>query len=184
MRTNFESKPWFFPLPVLIIATYDENGHADAMNAAWGGLYEADQVELCLSAGHKTTKNILAQKAFTISFATKERLEACDYVGLESGNTVSDKMEKAGFTTVKSEFVNAPVIQELPMSLECSFVKQTEDGNIIGKIEKISVDEAYVTENGIDIEKMELISFDPVHNVYRVLGPAIGNAFSAGAVLK
>ncbi|EOS61356.1 hypothetical protein C815_00531 [Firmicutes bacterium M10-2] len=102
MKKSFDAKPWFFPLPVLIIATYDENGNANAMNAAWGGLYDSDQVELCLSAGHKTTKNILARKAFTISFATKKYLEACDYVGLESGNTVPNKLEKAGFTMQKA----------------------------------------------------------------------------------
>lgn len=184
MKKSFDAKPWFFPLPVLIIATYDENGNANAMNAAWGGLYDSDQVELCLSAGHKTTKSILARKAFTISFATKKYLEACDYVGLESGNTVPNKLEKAGFTTQKSDVVNAPIIQELPMCLECTLIKQTEEGNIIGQIEKISVDEMYITENSIDVEKMEFISFDPIHNVYRVVKQAVGKAFADGAKLK
>lgn len=184
MKKSFDAKPWFFPLPVLIIATYDESGNENAMNAAWGGLYDSDQVELCLSAGHKTTKNILARKAFTISFATKKYLEACDYVGLESGNTVPNKLEKAGFTTQKSDVVNAPIIQELPMCLECTLIKQTEEGNIIGQIEKISVDEMYITENSIDVEKMGFISFDPIHNVYRELGAVVGKAFADGAKLK
>lgn len=130
------------------------------------------------------TKNILAQKAFTISFGTKKYLDACDYVGIVSGNDVPDKIEKAGFTLQKSEIVNAPIIQELPLCLECSLIKQSEEGNIIGKIEKINVDEAYIDENGIDIEKMELLSFDPIHKVYRIVGRVVGHAFAAGAQLK
>ena len=123
MRKNFGTKPWFYPLPVLIIGTYDENGKADAMNAAWGGLYGANMVELCLSAGHKTTKNIKAQKAFTVAFADASHVAACDYVGIVSANDTSDKMEKAGVTVTKSAFVNAPVINELPLTLDCKFVK-------------------------------------------------------------
>lgn len=149
-----------------------------------GGLYDADQVELCLCASHKMTKNILAQKAFTISFGTKKYLDACDYVGIVSGNDVPDKIEKAGFTLQKSEIVNAPIIQEFPLCLECSLIKQSEEGNIIGKIEKINVDEAYIDENGIDIEKMELLSFDPIHKVYRIVGRVVGHAFAANAQLK
>ena len=122
MRKNFGSKTWMYPLPVLIIASYDENGHADAMNAAWGGIYDYNKVMLCLSEGHKTTKNIKKKKAFTISFATAEQMAACDYVGIVSGNDTKDKMEKAGFTTVKSEFVDAPIILELPMTLECKLI--------------------------------------------------------------
>lgn len=126
----------------------------------------------------------MAQKAFTISFGTKKYLDACDYVGIVSGNDVPDKIEKAGFTLQKSEIVNAPIIQELPLCLECSLIKQSEEGNIIGKIEKINVDEAYIDENGIDIEKMELLSFDPIHKVYRIVGRVVGHAFAAGAQLK
>ena len=118
MRKNFGVKPWFYPLPVLIVGSYDENGQADAMNAAWGGLYDANLVELCLSSGHKTTKNIKATGAFTISFADAKNVAKCDYVGIVSANNTPDKMEKAGFTVTKSSFVNAPIIEELPMTLE------------------------------------------------------------------
>ena len=121
MRKNFGVKPWFYPMPVLIIGSYDENGKPDAMNAAWGGLYEANMVELCLSAGHKTTKNIKAKGAFTVSFADAAHVSACDYVGMDSANDVPDKMEKSGFTVTKSEFVDAPVINELPLTLECKY---------------------------------------------------------------
>lgn len=185
MRKNFGTKPWFYPLPVLIIATYDEEGNADAMNAAWGGLYSANMVELCLSAGHKTTQNIKEKRAFTISFADADHVAACDYVGLVSANNTPDKMQKAGFTTAKSAFVDAPVICELPMALECRFVKETEDGNIIGEIVNVNADECILGEDGmIDAAKLRAISFDPVHNAYLVLGEKVGSAFSDGNTLK
>lgn len=169
----------------MIIGTYDENGTADAMNAAWGGLYDANMVELCLSAGHKTTRNIKEKGAFTISFADAAHVAACDYVGIVSANDTPDKMEKAGFTTVKSAFVDAPIICELPMALECRLVKVTEDGNIIGEIVNINADENVLGEDGlIDAAKLQAISFDPVHNDYLVLGEKAGNAFSDGNKLK
>ena len=148
MRKNFGVKPWFYPLPVLIVGSYDENGQADAMNAAWGGLYDANLVELCLSSGHKTTKNIKATEAFTVSFADAKNVAKCDYVGIASANKTPDKMEKAGFTVTKSSFVNAPIIEELPMTLECRLKKVTEEGNIIGEIVNISVDDSILDENG------------------------------------
>lgn len=185
MRKDFGTKPWFYPLPVLIIGTYDENGKADAMNAAWGGLYDANMVELCLSAGHKTTQNIKAKGAFTVSFADAAHVAACDYVGLVSANNTTDKMEKAGFTTEKSAFVDAPIICELPMALECRLVKVTEDGNIIGEIVNVNADESILGEDGmIDAAKLQAISFDPVHNDYLVLGEKVGKAFSDGNALK
>ena len=185
MRKDFGTKPWFYPLPVLIIGTYDENGKADAMNAAWGGLYDANMVELCLSAGHKTTQNIKAKGAFTASFADAAHVAACDYVGLVSANNTPDKMEKAGFTTEKSAFVDAPVICELPMALECRLVKVTEDGNIIGEIVNVNADESILGEDGmIDAAKLQAISFDPVHNDYLALGEKVGKAFSDGNALK
>lgn len=185
MRKDFGSNPWFYPLPVLIIATYDENGKDDAMNAAWGGLYDSDMIELCLSAGHKTTKNILNKKAFTVSFADAAHVAECDYVGLVSANNTPDKMEKAGFSTVKSAFVDAPVINELPLALECEFVRQTEEGNIIGKIVNISADERILNESGkIDIAKLRPIAYEPVDSGYYVIGEKVGTAFSDGERLK
>lgn len=108
MRTNFGAKPILYPQPVFIIASYDENGVADAMNAAWGGISESNEISICLSANHKTVKNILARKAFTVSMATADTVVPCDYVGLVSGNDVANKLEKAGFHATKSEFIDAP----------------------------------------------------------------------------
>ncbi len=185
MRKNFGSQTWMYPLPVLIVGSYDENGKANAMNAAWGGIYDYNQVVLCLSEGHKTTKNIKAKGAFTVAIADAAHMTACDYVGLESGNKVANKLEKAGFTTTKSEYVDAPIINELPMVLECRLIGQTPEGNLIGEIVNVSADESVLdTEGKIDPALLKPISFDPVYNAYRVLGEKIGNAFSDGAALK
>ena len=122
MRKNFGAKPWTYPQPVFILATYDENGVPDAMNAAWGGISDDKELTMCISAGHKTTANILARKAFTVSMATADQAVACDYVGIESGKRVANKLEKAGWHTTKSEFVDAPLVDELPMAVECRLV--------------------------------------------------------------
>ena len=184
MRKNFGVKSWFYPLPVLIIGTYNEDGSANAMNAAWGGLYDADEVVLCLSAGHRTTANIKNRGAFTVSFADVDHVVPADYVGIVSANREPEKMEKSGFHTSRSEFVDAPLIDELPVALECEFVKVNEDGNVIGRIVNISIDEGALGGDGkLDLEKFRPVAFDPVHNAYRALGEKVGNAFSDGASL-
>ncbi len=185
MRKNFGAKSWFYPLPVLIIGTYNEDGTADAMNAAWGGLYDADKVVLCLSAGHRTTKNIQATGDFTVSFADAANVIPADYVGMVSANSEPKKLEKSGFHITKSEFVNAPLINELPVALECRLIKMNEDGNIIGQIVNVSADESVLGADGsINFDKFRPISFDPVHNAYRVIGEKVGNAFRDGGLLK
>lgn len=185
MRKDFGTKPWMYPLPVLIIGTYDEEGNANAMNAAWGGIYDSSHVVLCLSEGHKTTKNITKRGAFMVSFADAAHVTAADYVGLASANDTPDKMKKAGFITEKSKYVDAPIICELPMTLECTLTKVNEDGNIIGKIVNVSVDASVLDGDGmVDAGKLAPIIFDPVHSAYHVLGEKVGNAFSDGKALK
>ena len=181
MKKNFGAQTWLYPMSVLIIATYDEHGNPDAMNAAWGGIVDRGYIGLCLSSSHKTTKNILERKAFTISVADSKHVVEEDYVGVVSANQEKDKFQKAGFTAEESEFVDAPVINELPMALECEYVKTTEDGLIIGKIVNVSADETILNEEGkIDPAKFHPITFDPVNNQYIELGNVVGKAFSDG----
>lgn len=185
MRKNFGVKSWFYPLPVLIIGTYNEDGTANAMNAAWGGLYDADKVVLCLSAGHKTTKNIKARGAFTVAFADAAHVVSADYVGIASGNSDPEKMGKSGFHTTKSGFVDAPLIDELPVALECRLDKINEDGNIIGQIVNVSIDESVMDTSGnLDMEKFQPIAFEPANSGYHVLGRRVGSAFYDGSTLK
>jgi len=185
MRKNFGAQSWLYPMPVLIVGTYDEKETPNAMNAAWGGVYDTNQVMLCLSHDHRTTENIKKTGAFTVSFATVETLVACDYVGIVSGNEVPDKFERAGFHATKSELVNAPLIDELPMALECKLIKFNEDGICIGEIVNVSAKECILDGEGkIDAEKLNPISYDGVTHAYRRLGDRVGNAFCDGKRIK
>lgn len=186
MRKNFGAKPFMYPLPVLIIAAYDENDVPNAMNAAWGTIADYDKVAIYLAKEHKTTKNILETKAFTVSMADAKHAKEADYVGIVSGNNVPDKVEKAGFHTVKSGVVNAPVIEELLLTMECKLVSYDEESELlIGEIVNVSVDESILDENGkIDPKKFNPITYDSANHAYYTLGEKIGNAFSDGNQLK
>ncbi|MGN1011273.1 MAG: flavin reductase family protein [Clostridia bacterium] len=185
MRKNFGAKPILYPQPVFIIGSYDEKGVADAMNAAWGGISEANEISMCLSPGHKTVKNVLERKAFTVSMATVDTLVPCDYVGMVSGNHVTDKMEKAGFHTVKSDFVDAPIIEELPMAVECKLISyDPETCRMVGEIVNVCADESILTDGKIDPMKLRPITYDGMNRAYYALGEKVGNAFKDGAALK
>lgn len=186
MRKNFGAKPICYPQPVFILGTYNADGTPNAMNAAWGGISEEAEISLCISAGHKTTENILARKAFTVSMATAKTMAACDYVGIVSGSKVPDKFAKAGFHAEKSEFVDAPLIRELPMAVECTLISyDPETCRLVGRIVNVSADESVLGENGkVDPQKLQPITFDAMNNTYLVLGDKVGNAFKDGTALK
>ena len=185
MRKDFGKKSWLYPMPVLIVAAYYDTGVPNVMNAAWGGIFTDETIGICLSEGHKTTKNIRATGAFTVSMATVDTVTACDYVGLVSGNKEPDKFAKAGFSAVKSQFVNAPIINELPMTLECELLSYDEESNhLVGRIVNISAEESILTDGKIDIAKLRPITYDPIGHNYFELGAKVGNAFSDGKKLK
>ena len=185
MRKNIGKKPWFYPLPVLIIGTYDENGVPDAMNAAYGGLYNSGMIEFCIAHSRKTFRNLQKTGAFTVSFADKANLAASDYVGLVSGNDTPDKMKKAGWTVRRSETVNAPIFEELPVTWECELVRITEEGNVLGRLINISVNEAVLDGAGrISMEKFTPLIFDHATNDYRSVGGVAGKGFEAGKALE
>lgn len=182
MRKNYGVKPYAYPMPVFIIATYDENGVPDAMNAAWGGIAEENEINICMDMSHKTYENILKNKAFTVSMGEAKYMTECDYVGIVSANDEPDKLQKSGFHTVKSEFVNAPVITELSVCMECRFKSfDEEDCRLVGEIVNVSVDERVLDEKGNpDVKKIEPIAFDPFNSTYVKLSETVGEAFSAG----
>ena len=181
-RKNFGPQHYLYPMPVLILGTYDENGIPDAMNAAWGCITDDHEVSVSLGT-HQTTRNLAYTGAFTVSIGTKATVVACDYVGLVSAANEPKKLEKAGFHAVRSEFVNAPLFKELPMTLECT-VKSFEDGILVGEIVNVSADESILTDGKIDPTKLQPISYDTVHKVYRVLGEPVGKAYCDGLQLK
>ncbi len=185
---SFKTQPWLLPQPVLIIGTYDAEGHPNAMNAAWGGQWDMNEIMISLGK-HATTENLERKGDFTVAFATEATLEAADYVGIVSAKNDPRKMEKAGWTAVRAENVDAPVFADFPMTFECRVkekIGETESGYyLIGEVVNILADEKYLADDGKpDMEKMGLIVFDPVHHRYVGLGAAVGKAFSDGKKLK
>ena len=186
MRKNFGAKAILYPMPVFIIGTYNEDGTPNAMNAAWGGIIEETEITVCVDSAHKTAENLMQRKAFTVSMATASQLEACDYVGIVSGNKVPDKFAKAGFHATKSAFVDAPLIEELPMALECEVISYDEEScRLVGRIVNVCADESVLGENGkVDVSKLRPITYDPMNHHYLLLGEKVGQAFHAGLALK
>lgn len=185
---NFGQKPWVLPQPVLIIGTYNSDGTPNAMNAAWGGQWDANEIMICMGS-HATTENLARCGDFTVAFATRDTMVASDFVGIVSAKKDSDKIKKTGWVAIKSENVDAPVFTDFPMTLECRILRkidETEGGyNIIAEIVNILVDEKFLTEDGKpDVEKMQLITYEPIHHAYHILGERVGNAFSDGKQLK
>lgn len=185
---SFEPKPWVAPQPVLIIGTFNEDGTPNAMNAAWGGQW--DMREIMISMGsHATTDNLNRCSDFTVAFATTETLVASDFVGIVSGRKDHEKIAKTGWTAVKAEKVDAPVFTDFPMTLECRIKEKIDESAegyyIVAEIVNILVDERFLAEDGKpDVERMHLITFDPIHHGYIELGKRVGQAFADGAALK
>ena len=185
MRKSFGAKSALYPMPVLIVAAWGEDGIANAMNAAWGGISEENEVSICLSAEHKTTENLVARGAFTVSMATAETVAECDFLGIVSGNDVPDKLARCGFHASAAETVDAPVIDELPMALECRVKSyDPESCRLVGEIVNISADESILTDSKIDPAKLRPITYDPISHGYYVLGEKVGQAFSDGKKIK
>ena len=184
MRKNLGVKPYLYPQLVMIIGTYDKDGKPNAMNAAWGGMADYDKIFVCMSS-HKTTENIDITKEFSVSIGDASHVVECDYVGIVSANQELNKMEKSKFTTSKAEFVNAPIINELPLCLECKLIKVLEEDLYLAQIVNVNADESILDENGkVSLEKFVPISYDPTtHGYYKVSG-RVGNAFNDGNKLK
>lgn len=185
---DFPAKAWFLPQPVAIIGTYDQNGTPNAMNAAWCGTWDANEIIISLGS-HATTDNLSRTGCFTVAFATAETMVAADYVGLVSGKRVPDKAQRAGLNAQKAAHVDAPVFTNFPMTLECEVVKKLDESAtgcyLIGKIVNIVADDQFLAADGKpDVEKMHLIIFDPIHHTYIALGSKLGDAFAAGNALK
>lgn len=183
MKKNLGNKTVLAPLPVLIVATYDEQGMPNAMNVAWGGQCGYHHVALNLSLNHKTTENLKHTKAFTLSIATVDTLVISDYFGLVSGRK-ENKIEKAGVHVTRSEFVDAPVIDEYPLTLECKVIEMREalgEMHVVGEVVNMQVDESILDEQGkVDLGKLSPISYDSASHSYRVLGDIVGKAFKNG----
>lgn len=183
MRKNIGAKALIYPQPVLVISTYNADGTADAMTAAWGGVCDANKVFVVLDESHKTTKNLLRDGAFVVNIGDEEHVVACDYVGLVSANECQNKMKKAGFSVTESKFVHAPIIDELKLALECK-VLSYEDELLVGEVVNVSAKEEILTCGKVDVAKLKPITYDTAGHTYVALGKTVGKAFSDGEKLK
>ena len=187
MRTKLNITEGIFPMPVLMIATYNEDGSVNVMNAAWGTMQERNMVALNLTESHKTVKNIKARGAFTVSIADAAHVTEADFFGMASGNKVADKLAKSGLTASKAEMVDAPVINEFPLCLECEFVEYQDNEygcGVIGKVVNVTADERVMVNGKPDMSLVNAIAFDPyTHGYYRV-SERVGEAFKDGLKLR
>ena len=186
MKQQIKTTEAIFPMPVLLISTYNEDGTVDVMNAAWGTMVDRDVVALNLTETHKTVENIKARKGFVVHIADAKHVAEADFFGVVSGRE-PDKFKKSGMTAVKSELVDAPVINELPVAMECEFIEyqggKTGLG-VIGKVLKTSVESAYLRDGKVDIDALEAIAFDPYTHGYYKVGGRVGDAFKDGLKLR
>ena len=186
MRKNIKANAYIYPLPVLIVGTYNEDGTLNAMNAAWGTVCDTKCVSICLAFDHKTTQNILREKCFSVAIADQENVVSADYVGIVSGNDTPNKIEKTGWTAVKASKVNAPVFEQLPLALECKLLSYDKDSEVcIGEVVNVSVDEKILNDKGrITLDKFKPICYDCGEHGYYSLGEKVGNAFKDGKKIK
>lgn len=187
MKKNLGVVPAIYPMPVLMVAAYDETGKVNVMNAAWGMICDMDKIALFIDEEHKTTKNIHVVKAFTVSIADKEHMDVADFFGIATGNKMEDKFERTGYHAVKSEFVNAPIVEEFPVVMECELAEVIDTENmyaIIGKIVNVAAEESVLSDNGkVDPVKLNALIFDQFQSGYYVSGEKVGQAWNAGAGL-
>lgn len=187
MRTKLNITEGIFPMPVLMVATYSEDGRVNVMNAAWGTMQDRDVVVLNLSETHKTVQNIKARGAFTVSVADAAHTTEADYFGVESGNSDADKFARSGLTASRAETVDAPVVNEFPICLECEFIEyqNNEYGcGVVGRVVNVTADESVMTNGKIDIAKVQAIAFDPYTHGYYKVTERVGEAFRDGLKLK
>ena len=187
MKRELPVKPYLFPMPVLMIATYGDDEMVDVMNMAWGGICAENMVSLNIDEEHKTSQNIKKRGSFTLSIADIPHMAEADFFGIASGNRMKDKFERSGLTAIKSEKVDAPVIQEFPLTLECKVVEAKHEiygFHVIGEIVGILAEENILNEAGkVEPEKLNAFIFDQFQNGYYAVGEKIGQAWNAGADL-
>ena len=187
MRKNIKTTEAIFPMPVLMIATYNEDGTIDVMNAAWGTMLDRNYIVLNLTETHKTVKNIKMRKAFTVSIADANHVKEADYFGVVSGNNTKDKFENSNLTATKSEIVDAPIIDEFPICMECEFIEYQDDKygcGVVGKVVNVSALKSVMNGDNVDISLVNAIAFDPYTHGYYKVTERVGNAFKDGLETK
>ena len=184
MKKSLGAEPYLFPMPVLMISTYNEDGTVNVMNMAWGGICAENMVALNITETHKTAQNIKKRMAFTLSIADIAHLDEADFLGIASGNKMADKFEKSGLHAVKSDKVDAPIVEDFPLTLECKVVElqSTVYGfRVLGEIVDVLAEETVIGANGkIDPTKLNAFVFDQFQHGYYAIGEKVGQAWSNG----
>ena len=187
MKKNLGIVQAVYPMPVLMVAAYDENGKVNVMNAAWGMICNSDRIALFIDEDHRTTQNLLKTRAFTVALADRAHMDVADFFGIATGNKMDDKFERTGYHAVKSEFVNAPIIEEFPVVMECELAEVTSTDSfyaIVGRIVNTAAEESVLSGNGkVDPAKLDALIFDQFQHGYYVSGERVGKAWNAGAGL-
>ena len=187
MKKDLGVKPYLFPMPVLMISTYNEDGTVDVMNMACGGICAQNMVSLNIDEDHKTSENIKKRGAFTLSIADIPHMEAADFFGIASGNKMADKFQRSGLTAVKSEKVDAPIVEEFPLTLECRVAEAKNEVygfHVLGEIVGVLAEESVLDEKGkVDPTRLNAFVFDQFQNGYYAIGEKVGQAWNAGAGL-
>lgn len=181
MKKKIRTVPGLFPMPVILIATYNEDGTVDVMNAAWGCAYDTTQIQLNISESHKTTENIRRTGVFTVTVADASHVVEADYFGLVSASYVKDKFARTGLKAHKSDLIDAPILDDFAICMECKSIDFQGEYGVLGEILRLSVDEEYLDKDGkVDVEKLRIIAYDPFNHGYYVVDKKVGNAFSDG----
>ena len=187
MFKDFGVKPYLFPMPAYMIGTYNEDDSVDVMMMAWGGICAEDMVALNLEEEHRTVANLKARKAFTLSVPGMDTLRESGFFGIDSSNKMADKFERTGLHAVKSERVDAPIITEYPLTLECEVVEMQSQPyglRVLGKIVNVLAHEKVLDDAGkIDAAKLNTFVFDQMQNGYYAIGEKVGKAWNSGADL-
>lgn len=187
MKKDLGIQQAVFPMPVLMVAAYDAAGKVNAMNVAWGQIAGSDKIYLCIGKGKKTLANIRESGAFTVGLADLAHMKEADFLGIASGNRMDDKFARTGLTAVKSDKVNAPVIEEFPVTIECEFLEELDSENIhgvVGRIINVKAEESALDEEGkLDVTKLQILMFDNSKHGYFTAGKQVGTAWNAGMEL-
>ena len=187
MKKNLGVVQAVYPMPVLMVAAYDEASRVNVMNAAWGMICAMDKIALFIDEDHKTTQNLLKTKAFTVALADRAHMDVADFFGIATGNKMEDKFERTGYHAVKSEHVNAPIVEEFPVVMECELAEVVHTESmyaIVGRIVNVAAEEAVLDEKGkVDPGKLNALIFDQFRHGYYVSGEQVGKAWNAGAAL-
>ena len=184
MKKDIGVIPAVYPMPVLMVAAYDKNEKVNVMNVAWGQICDMDKIILFIGEGKRTWLNIKESKAFTVALADESHIDVADFFGIASGNKMDDKFERTGYHATKSDKVNAPIIEEFPLTMECElleFLHTDYVDGIVGKIAGVKAEESVLDEKGkVDPEKLKAVLFDQFKNGYYAVGDKVATAWNAG----